>query len=143
MQIAQALIDTYKAATAAYASLAVIPVIGPVLGAAAAVAAIGFGMQQVNAIKSQQYSGRQFGGPVTGGSTFMVGENGPETFTPSQNGTITPNHELGGNGQEVTVNFNIEAVDAQGIDDLILQRRGMITNIIREATEANGRRSMV
>jgi len=143
MQIAQALIDTYKAATAAYASLAVIPVIGPVLGAAAAVAAIGFGMQQVNAIKSQQYSGRQFGGPVTGGSTYMVGENGPEIFQASQNGSIVPNHKLGGEAQEVTVNFNIEAVDASGIDELILQRRGMITNIIREATEANGRRSMV
>jgi len=139
-QIAQALMDTYKAATAAYASLAVIPVIGPALGAAAAVAAIGFGMQQVNAIKSQNYSGRQFGGPVTGGSSFMVGENGPEVFTPSQNGRVLNQNQMSGTGT-TNVNFTINAVDAEGIDEILVSRRGLITNIIREASETNGVRS--
>ena len=37
------------------------------------------------------------GGPVTAGGTFLVGEQGPELFTPNTSGNITPNDELGGN----------------------------------------------
>ena len=51
--ITGAIIDTYKAATGAYASLASIPYVGPVLGAAAAAAAIVAGMANVQAIKNQ------------------------------------------------------------------------------------------
>ena len=40
------------------------------------------------------------GGSVRGGRTILVGEKGPELFTPPSNGTIIPNHELG-NGQTV------------------------------------------
>ena len=39
------------------------------------------------------------GGPVMRGSTYLVGEKGPELFTASNNGNITPNHKLGGNTQ--------------------------------------------
>ena len=72
----------------------------------------------------------------------MVGERGPEVFTPQGNGTITPNNQIGGRGP-VTVNFNIEATDAEGIDEMLMQRRGLITSIIREAMEDNGMRSIV
>lgn len=41
------------------------------------------------------------GGPVSGGKSYIVGERGPELFTPSSSGNITPNNALGGN---VTVN---------------------------------------
>lgn len=36
-------------------------------------------------------SGRAAGGPVSGGSAYLVGERGPELFTPRGNGFITPN----------------------------------------------------
>ena len=36
------------------------------------------------------------GGPVTGGKPYVVGEKGPEIFTPGVSGAITPNHALGG-----------------------------------------------
>jgi phage-related minor tail protein len=39
------------------------------------------------------------GGPVFGGSSYLVGERGPELFTPSSSGSITPN-----GGGNVTVN---------------------------------------
>ena len=39
------------------------------------------------------------GGPVMRGSTYLVGEKGPELFTASNTGNITPNHKLGGNTQ--------------------------------------------
>jgi hypothetical protein len=50
-------------------------------------------------IGTQQYGniahpGRASGGPVMAGQTYMVGERGPEPFTPSQNGTITSNNNI-------------------------------------------------
>lgn len=136
--IAQAIMDTYKMATSAYAAMVGIPFVGPVLAVGAAAAAIATGMSNVQAIRSQQYSGRQFGGPVTGGSTYIVGENGPEVFTARENGRINPGNM---SAQPVNVTFNIEAVDAVGVDQLLLERRGLITSIIREATETSGMRS--
>lgn len=49
------------------------------------------------------------GGPVTGGKSYLVGEKGPEMFSPRGSGNITPNNQMGG----VTNNINI-SVDASG-----------------------------
>jgi len=50
---------------------------------------------------------RAAGGPVNSGLSYLVGEKGPEIFTPSSSGAITPNHMLGaGGGQAVNVSFN-------------------------------------
>jgi len=54
-QIAQAIIGTLQAAVQAYQSLAIIPIVGPVLGAVAAAAALVFGYKQVALIKAQNY----------------------------------------------------------------------------------------
>jgi hypothetical protein len=48
------------------------------------------------------------GGPVMGGTTYLVGEQGPELFTPSSAGNITPNHALGGGG---TINITVTSAD--------------------------------
>jgi tape measure domain-containing protein len=42
---------------------------------------------------------RAMGGPVTGGKTYLVGENGPELFTPSTDGGVTSNAEMEKMGQ--------------------------------------------
>jgi hypothetical protein len=47
---------------------------------------------------------RAAGGPVSQGGSYIVGEKGPELFTPGSSGMITPNHALGGGG--ITVNVN-------------------------------------
>ena len=39
---------------------------------------------------------RANGGPVSGGTPYVVGERGPELFVPSRNGTIVPNGAGGG-----------------------------------------------
>ena len=39
-------------------------------------------------------SGRQFGGPVSSGMPYIVGEAGPELFVPSSSGTIINNYNL-------------------------------------------------
>ena len=48
--------------------------------------------------------GRANGGPVMGGGTYLVGERGPELFTPGTSGNITPNNAMG--GANITVNVN-------------------------------------
>jgi hypothetical protein len=63
--IAQAMVDTYKAATSAYAAMAGIPYVGPALGAAAAAAAIAAGLANVAQIRAQPTGG----GYMTGGYT--------------------------------------------------------------------------
>jgi hypothetical protein len=39
---------------------------------------------------------RAMGGPVSGGSPYVVGEQGPELFVPRASGTIVPNNKMGG-----------------------------------------------
>lgn len=51
---------------------------------------------------------RANGGPVSSARTYLVGERGPELFTPSSAGNITPNHALGG-GQRSEVTVVVEA----------------------------------
>jgi hypothetical protein len=46
------------------------------------------------------------GGPVNAGTTYLVGERGPELFTPSGSGTIIPNNKLGGGGGSVNITVN-------------------------------------
>ena len=46
------------------------------------------------------------GGPVKKGGSYIVGERGPEMFSPGVSGTITPNHALGGS---TTVIVNVDA----------------------------------
>ena len=55
--------------------------------------------------------GRAMGGPVSAGTTYLVGENGPELFTSSTAGTIIPNQGMGGNTFNITVNG---ALDSEG-----------------------------
>lgn len=47
---------------------------------------------------------RADGGPVSGGSSYLVGERGPEIFTPSISGIISPNGSLAGAGN-ITINI--------------------------------------
>lgn len=51
--------------------------------------------------------GRATGGPVLGGTTYLVGERGPELFVPATAGTIVPNHAMPRAGGSVTNNFAI------------------------------------
>ena len=56
---------------------------------------------------------RAMGGPVSTGRTYLVGERGPELFTPSGSGSIIPNNKLGsGSSGGTTININVSgAVD--------------------------------
>lgn len=134
LNIANALMSTYAAVTKAMAAypwpFSLVP----------AGAALAMGLAQVAQIKSQQYSGRALGGPVMGSNPYIVGENGPELFTPATAGNITKNSDLG-TGGVTNVNFTIQANDAEGFDSLLVQRKGMIQQMISDAMLERGQRS--
>ena len=46
-------------------------------------------------------------------------------------------------GKDVNVTFNINAIDATGVDELLVSRKAVITNIIRDAATQKGERSPV
>jgi len=56
------------------------------------------------------------GGPVKKGNTFLVGERGPELFTPGVSGMITPNHALGGS-TNIVVNVDASGSSVEGDSD--------------------------
>jgi len=56
---------------------------------------------------------RADGGPVKGGNPYIVGERGPELFTPGVSGMITPNHALGGS-TNVVVNVDASGSNVEG-----------------------------
>ena len=75
-------------------------------------------------------------GYANGGEGIVVGERGPEVITPASPVDITPNFALGGG--TTNVNFSINAVDATGVEDLLVNQRGNIIRMIREAANENG-----
>jgi hypothetical protein len=52
------------------------------------------------------------GGSVTGGSSYLVGERGPELFTPGRSGSIAPSGSFG--GANVVVNVDATGSNVQG-----------------------------
>jgi len=57
--------------------------------------------------------GKAAGGPVSGGKSYIVGEKGPELFSPSVSGMITPNHALGGS-TNIVVNVDASGSSVEG-----------------------------
>ena len=55
---------------------------------------------------------RASGGTVTGGRSYVVGEKGPELFTPGRTGSIAPSGSFG--GANVVVNVDASGTQAQG-----------------------------
>lgn len=113
------------------------------LGGAADGGPVGYGNQKGRANGGAiGYRGaRAMGGNVGTGGAYLVGERGPELFVPNTAGTVVSNEASGrAMGGEVIVNFNISATDATSFDSMLVQRRGLITNIINDAMNRQGRR---
>jgi hypothetical protein len=71
-----------------------------------------------------------------GHAGMIVGEKGPEIITPQVPVTVTPNNKIGGGS--TTANINISAVDAEGVEKLLNNKRGYIIQMLREAANSNG-----
>jgi hypothetical protein len=71
-----------------------------------------------------------------GAGGYVVGEQGPELFMPETPGEIIPSGK--GGGAPTNVNFNISAVDASGVEDVLMRQKGHIISMIREAANEHG-----
>ena len=85
------------------------------------------------------------GGPVKKNRPYVVGEEGPELFVPNSSGKVVSNEDLqktSGSrvgGKEVTVNFNVTALDAESFQGKLAEQRDTIVSIINEAVADSGR----
>ena len=136
--------DSYAAAMAAQKALAGIPIVGPVLAAAAAGTIIAGGVTYA----ANSLAGRAVGGQVREGESYIVGERGPEVLTMGSNGRVIPNEKIGSPNEQsgnrvANVTFNINATDASGFDRLLTQRRGMIVTMINQALSERGKPAIV
>jgi TP901 family phage tail tape measure protein len=80
------------------------------------------------------------GGLVSRGQSYLVGERGPEIFSPSSNGTIVPNDKIGGDTRVVINNYTDVRPEVrernegdERIVEVILRRvKGEISSEIRD-----------
>lgn len=73
-----------------------------------------------------------------GGTTgLIVGEQGPELFVPQIPGRVVPNDDMIA-GAPTNVSFNINAIDASGVEDMLVAQRGNIIGMIRQAANSYG-----
>lgn len=119
--MAQAAIATYQAANSAYSALAGIPIVGPALGAAAAAAAIAYGLNNVAQISGIKLAEGGLVKAVTGGVPAVIGEGGSdEAVLPLDNANAM--RRIGGAIAEqsgtvggVVINQNINITSGSGI----------------------------
>ena len=132
LKIAQAIMNTSTGVTKAL-SVGNIPL---------AVLIGGLGAVEVATISAQKYQGFAKGGRPPVGRASIVGEEGAELFVPDQAGTIVPNNKLG-MSKPVTVNFNINTVDARGFDELLVNSRGTLVSLINSAVNEKGKMAII
>ncbi len=88
----------------------------------------GFTNKAVNA--GHSITGLASGGSVSAGTTYLVGENGPELFSSRSSGFITPNHRLGGN---ITINISgntlLDRRAGEKLGDQIIKKLKLVTAI--------------
>lgn len=82
-----------------------------------------------NVIDNVFGGGRANGGPVSAGTTYLVGERGPELFTPGSSGAIIPNG-MGGSGTTINLTVN-GAIDPEGT-------ARQIVDVLNRATARGG-----
>ena len=108
---AQAIVDTYASANAAYKAMVGIPVVGPALAVGAAAAAVGAGMANVKQIEKAQFGLDRV---VDSPTLIMAGEAGAESVN------ITPlNTDTGGamGGGGTTINLSGNVMSEQFVED--------------------------
>ena len=87
------------------------------------------------------------GGSVRKDQPVIVGDSasgkGGELFVPNSSGQIIPNSRLGSMGGGVNVNFNINTVDASGFEQLLINSRGTISQLINQALNEKGQGNLI
>lgn len=130
--IAGATIDTYKAATGAYAALAGIPVVGPALGVAAAAAAVTAGLANVRQINTQRYErgGIVAGSSYTGDNIGVRVNSGELILNRAQQKNLAP-QLMGGDDKELLYAINGVRQDLQNLK-LIIGDEEVFNAVLRQ-----------
>lgn len=84
--------------------------------------------------------GSAYGGELMrgyGNRGFVVGEKGPEVITPETPITVTPANDVG-QAQSINASFNIQALDSNGVQDILVAQKGNIIKMLREAANSSG-----
>ena len=83
---------------------------------------------------------RASGGPVSGKSAYIVGEQGPELFVPNTNGQIIPNNRLGaGSGISIRINQQNEGTPKQVSDTSAdFDGKNLIIRIVTQDIQNDG-----
>lgn len=77
-------------------------------------------------------TGRATGGPVTGGTPYIVGERGPELFVPSSSGTIVPNGALSGSPSiKLFEGATINVTNSADEDRLVRKVASELANVLQ------------
>lgn len=92
-----------------------------------AISAVSNLANRVGSSISSAISGRRAsGGSVSQGSSYLVGENGPEVFMPMAGGTIIPNGASVGGGGSIAIDMSggvfLDRTVAVQIGDMIVRR---------------------
>lgn len=89
---------------------------------------------------------RAAGGPVSPNMSYVVGENGPEIFTPQKSGQIIPNNAMTGASsggvqivQNITFQPGINGTDMAAINAQIAQANQQVLSAIPEIVRQGGR----
>jgi hypothetical protein len=83
------------------------------------------------------------GGGYTGSGVRAGGLDGKGGFPAMLHPNETVIDHTKGQGMGATVNFNISTVDAAGFDQLLASRKGLITSIINNAMNNQGKMGVV
>lgn len=132
--MAQAAISSYQAANSAYSALAGIPIVGPALGAAAAAAALAYGLANVAQISGIKLADGGLVKAVTGGIPAVIGEGGSDEAVLPLDDTKAMRRiggaiaEEGGAVGGVVVNINVAA--SGGVEAILDQ----LTDAARNGT---------
>ena len=124
VQIAQATIDTYKAATGAYSSMASIPTVGPILGAVAAAVAVAAGLVNIKKIANTKFDE---GGGGAGASAGGASASMPSVTTPEFN-------IVGGNTANQLADLNAQPVQSYVVSSEVTTAQSLDRNRIQNAT---------
>jgi len=73
---------------------------------------------------------KALGGPVSKGKSYLVGEYGPELFTPMGGGNITPNSRLNGGGVTIIMNGIVDGESARRSIERVLQQSSIRTGVV-------------
>jgi murein DD-endopeptidase MepM/ murein hydrolase activator NlpD len=84
--------------------------------------------------------GSAYGGDLMrgyGNRGFVVGEKGPEVISPETPLNVTPANDIN-TTQPLNATFNIQALDASGVQDILVSQKGNIIKMLRDAANASG-----